>query len=65
MTNPNPIPGLFVTPVTGMVPVGGRVEIKVQFNPASNAKFDTKFDVEVRGGRLIGQRWKVEEFEER
>lgn len=42
-----PLPGMVVSPSEGVVPSGGKVALKIHFNPDSVIKFDTR--IEVRG----------------
>ncbi|KAH0624767.1 hypothetical protein JD844_032546 [Phrynosoma platyrhinos] len=43
-----PIPGMVISPVQGVVPVGGLTEIKIHFRPNAIMKFDTRVEVAVR-----------------
>ncbi|XP_078495986.1 cilia- and flagella-associated protein 47 isoform X1 [Ciona intestinalis] len=54
--NSNPFPGMTVTPVHGMVPVGGTAELKVVLLPNSVVKFDTWIQVNIRGWKTIDLR---------
>ena len=45
MCDPNPLPGLTVSPVHGAVPVGGSSEIRVALTPDAIIKFDTRVQV--------------------
>ncbi|XP_021363645.1 cilia- and flagella-associated protein 47-like isoform X2 [Mizuhopecten yessoensis] len=49
----NPFPGLMVTPLHGVVPVGGHAELKVQLTPSAILKFDTKVQVAIKGGKVL------------
>ncbi|BFZ09423.1 hypothetical protein BsWGS_12463 [Bradybaena similaris] len=51
--DPNPLPNLIVSPVTGVVPVGGSTEIHVALTPDSIMKFDTKIMVAIKGGKTL------------
>jgi len=49
----NPFPGLTVTPVHGVVPVGGFAELKVMLTPQAMVKFDTRVQVAIKGGKTL------------
>lgn len=51
--DPNPFPGLAISPIHGVVPVGGHAELKVQLTPSAILKFDTKIQVAIKGGRTL------------
>lgn len=51
--DPNPFPGLAVSPIHGVVPVGGHAELKVQLTPGAILKFDTKIQVAIKGGKTL------------
>lgn len=51
--DPNPLAGLTVSPVHGVVPVGGSTEIRVALTPDAIMKFDTRVQVSIRGGKSI------------
>ncbi|KAL8606797.1 hypothetical protein ACOMHN_049626 [Nucella lapillus] len=51
--DPNPFPGLTVTPVHGVVPVGGNAELRVSLTPEAILKFDTRVQVAIKGGRVM------------
>ncbi|XP_052708553.1 cilia and flagella-associated protein 47-like isoform X1 [Crassostrea angulata] len=51
--DPNPFPGLAVSPIHGVVPVGGHAELKVQLTPSAILKFDTKIQVAIKGGKTL------------
>ncbi|CAG5120336.1 unnamed protein product, partial [Candidula unifasciata] len=51
--DPNPLPNLIVSPISGVVPVGGSTEIHVALTPDSIMKFDTKILVAIRGGKTL------------
>ena len=53
MSDPNPLPGLTVSPVHGVVPVGGSTEIRVALTPDSIIKFDTRVQVAIKGGKTL------------
>ena len=45
---PNPLPGLTITPNYGVVPVGGTAELEVTVQPSGQMKFDTKTLISIR-----------------
>ncbi|XP_074844435.1 cilia- and flagella-associated protein 47 [Carettochelys insculpta] len=49
----NPLPGMTITPSQGVVPVGGRADLKIFFTPNAVMKFDTRVEVAVRHGKLL------------
>ncbi|XP_044297815.1 cilia- and flagella-associated protein 47 isoform X4 [Varanus komodoensis] len=49
----NPLPGMFITPFQGVVPVGGRTEIKIYFRPNALMKFDSRVEVAVRNAKSL------------
>ena len=51
--NPEPCPGLRVSPTSGCVPVGGASDLQLHLHPDSVAVFDTELEVLVRGGRSL------------
>ncbi|XP_055954756.1 cilia and flagella-associated protein 47 [Patella vulgata] len=51
--DPNPFPGLTVSPVHGVIPVGGTTEIKVALTPDAVLKFDTRIQISIKGGKCI------------
>ena len=51
--DPNPFPGLSVSPLHGVIPVGGTAELKVQLTPNAVIKFDTRVQVAIRGARTL------------
>ena len=53
MIDSNPFPGLTVTPVHGVVPVGGFAELKVMLTPQAMVKFDTRVQVAIKGGKTL------------
>ncbi len=53
MLDPNPFPGLSVSPLHGVVPVGGVAEIKIHLTPNAVMKFDTRVQVAIRGGKTL------------
>ncbi|KAK3775916.1 hypothetical protein RRG08_017206 [Elysia crispata] len=53
VSDPNPLPGLTVSPVHGVVPVGGSTEIRVALTPDSIIKFDTRVQVAIKGGKTL------------
>ncbi|XP_027494225.1 cilia- and flagella-associated protein 47 isoform X1 [Corapipo altera] len=46
--DPNPLPGMTITPSQGVVPVGGTADLKISFTPNANMTFDKNVEVEVR-----------------
>lgn len=53
VVDPNPVPGLNVSPVQGVVPVGGTTELKIHLTPSAVMKFDTRLEVAIRGWKTI------------
>ena len=53
MQDPNPFPGLSVTPIHGVVPVGGTAQLKVHLTPDAVLKFDTAIFVSVRNSKTL------------
>ena len=51
--DPNPFPGLTVSPIHGVVPVGGVAELKVHLTPNAVMKFDTRVNVSIRGWKTL------------
>lgn len=51
--NPNPFPGLTLSPVYGVVPVGGVTLIIATFTPDAVMKFDSQVNIAVRGGKSV------------
>ena len=51
--DPNPFPGLSVSPLHGVVPVGGTAELMVSLTPGAIMKFDTHVQVAIRGGKTL------------
>ena len=51
--NPNPFPGLVLSPVCGVVPVGGVTLISATLTPDAIIKFDTQVTVAVRSGKPV------------
>ncbi|XP_071134806.1 cilia- and flagella-associated protein 47-like isoform X3 [Mytilus edulis] len=49
----NPFPGLTVSPVHGVVPVGGFAELKVMLTPQAMVKFDTRVQVAIKQGKTL------------
>ena len=47
--DPNPFPGLSVSPLHGVVPVGGVAELQIHLTPNAVMKFDTRVQVAIRG----------------
>lgn len=43
-----PLPGMVVSPSEGVVPCGGNAALKINFNPDSVIKFDTRIKVKRR-----------------
>ncbi|XP_048239518.1 cilia and flagella-associated protein 47-like isoform X3 [Haliotis rufescens] len=54
--DPNPFPGLTVSPVHGVVPVGGTAELRVSLTPDAVLKFDTRVQLAIKGGKTIDLR---------
>lgn len=42
-----------MSPIHGVVPVGGHAELKVQLTPSAILKFDTKIQVAIKGGKTL------------
>ena len=53
MLDPNPFPGLTVSPVHGIVPVGGNATLLVHLTPNAVIKFDTRINISIRGGKTM------------
>ncbi|XP_033635373.1 cilia- and flagella-associated protein 47-like isoform X1 [Asterias rubens] len=53
VVDPNPVPGLNVSPVQGVVPVGGTTELGIFLTPSAVMKFDTRLEVAIRGWKTI------------
>ncbi|KAL5010428.1 hypothetical protein ScPMuIL_012733 [Solemya velum] len=51
--DPSPFPGLTVSPIHGLVPVGGYAELKVQLTPTNVLKFDTRVQVSIKSGKIL------------
>ena len=51
--DPVPFQGLVVTPVQGIVPVGGKAELKIILSPNALIKFDTRIQVAIRGWKTL------------
>ncbi len=51
--DPQPFAGLTVSPLHGVVPVGGSTELRVDFTPDAVMKFDTRVQVAVRGAKTL------------
>jgi len=51
--NPNPFPGLTLSPVCGVVPVGGVALISATLTPNAVMKFDSQVNVAVRNGKSV------------
>ncbi|XP_063160761.1 cilia- and flagella-associated protein 47 [Candoia aspera] len=49
----NPIPGMIITPFQGVIPVGGRTDIKIYFKPNALMKFDSRVEVAIRNGKSL------------
>ncbi|XP_053166997.1 cilia- and flagella-associated protein 47 isoform X2 [Hemicordylus capensis] len=49
----NPLPGMIIMPFQGVVPVGGRTELKIYFTPNAIMKFDTRVEVAVRHAKSL------------
>ncbi|XP_022089961.1 cilia- and flagella-associated protein 47-like isoform X2 [Acanthaster planci] len=53
VVDPSPVPGLTVSPVQGVVPVGGTTELGIYLTPGAVMKFDTRLEVAIRGWKTI------------
>lgn len=53
MNDPNPFPGLQVSPLHGVVPVGGSAELQVKLMPDAMLKFDTRVQVAIKGSKCL------------
>ena len=53
VVDPSPVPGLTVSPVQGVVPVGGTTELGIFLTPGAVMKFDTRLEVGIRGWKTI------------
>ena len=53
VNDPNPFPGLQVSPLHGVVPVGGYAELQVKLTPDAIIKFDTRVQVSVKGAKNL------------
>ena len=51
--NPNPFTGLTLSPVCGVVPVGGVTFITATLLPNAIMKFDSQVNVAVRNGKSL------------
>ncbi|XP_074645875.1 cilia and flagella-associated protein 47-like isoform X2 [Tubulanus polymorphus] len=51
--DPNPFPGLTITPVHGIIPVGGTAELKACLTPDALMKFDTRIQIAIRGWKTV------------
>ncbi len=51
--DPNPFPGLTVSPIHGVIPVGGVAELKIQLTPNAVMKFDTRVNISIRGWKSL------------
>ena len=51
--NPNPFPGLTLSPVYGIVPVGGVSLISATLTPNAVMKFDSQVKIAVRSGKQL------------
>ncbi|XP_015672831.1 cilia- and flagella-associated protein 47 [Protobothrops mucrosquamatus] len=49
----NPVPGMIITPFQGVIPVGGRTEIKIYFRPNALMKFDSRVEVAIRNAKSL------------
>lgn len=54
--DPNPFPGLTVTPVHGVIPVGGVTELFVSLTPDTVLKFDAHIQIAIKGSRTVDLR---------
>ena len=53
IVNPSPLPGLMLSPVYGVVPVGGVTLISATLTPNAIMKFDTQVNIAVRNGKPV------------
>jgi len=51
--NPNPFPGLTLSPVYGAVPAGGVSLISATLTPSAIVKFDTQLNIGIRNGNPV------------
>ena len=51
--NPNPFSGLTLSPVYGVVPVGGVTLISATLTPSAIMKFDSQVNIAVRNGKSV------------
>ncbi|KAJ7320665.1 hypothetical protein JRQ81_020176, partial [Phrynocephalus forsythii] len=49
----NPLPGMMITPLQGVVPVGSYTEIKIYFRPSGIMKFDSRVEVAVQNAKSL------------
>ncbi|XP_003218974.3 cilia- and flagella-associated protein 47 isoform X1 [Anolis carolinensis] len=49
----NPVPGMVISPLQGIVPVGGLTKIKIYFRPNAIMKFDTRVEVAVQNTKTL------------
>ncbi|XP_059580365.1 cilia- and flagella-associated protein 47 [Alligator mississippiensis] len=49
----NPVPGMTIVPSQGIIPVGGRSDLKIYFTPNAVMKFDTRVEVAVRHTKAL------------
>ncbi|XP_015276849.1 PREDICTED: cilia- and flagella-associated protein 47 [Gekko japonicus] len=49
----SPLPGMIITPFQGVIPVGGRTELKIYFTPNALMKFDSRVEVSVRHAKSL------------
>ena len=51
--SPSPLPGLVLSPVCGVVPVGGVTLISATLTPNAVMKFDSQVNIAVRNGKSV------------
>lgn len=51
--DPNPFAGLEVSPLHGVVPVGGVAELAITLTPNAVMKFDTRVNVAIRDNKTL------------
>lgn len=49
----NPVAGMTITPVRGIIPIGGERELHLSFTPTSIMKFDFNLEVAIRNWRNL------------
>ncbi|XP_029931399.1 cilia- and flagella-associated protein 47-like [Myripristis murdjan] len=48
-----PLPGMVVSPASGVVPAGGQAALKIHFNPDAVIKFDSRVEIALRNMKSI------------